>query len=72
MPFLSCRGGDFVNHDAAMILECVFGRIWLLFTRWHIPGTNVSPGAWALFSLVLVTGVRFLKRLAGGDLNENM
>lgn len=61
-----------MNQDFAMIVECIFHTIWRIFTRWHIPGTNVSPAAWALFSLTLVTGVRFLKRLAGGDSGENV
>lgn len=64
-----------MSQDVVDVLQALFGPgfygIWRLFVSWYIPGTKITPAMWALFSLVLVTAVRFVKRLMGGDTNEN-
>lgn len=56
-----------MTADFLMVLRSLFRSIWLLFTSWNIPGTNVSPADWAVFSLVLYFGIKFIKRLLGDE-----
>lgn len=65
-----------MTSDAKLVLETLFTSIWSIFTSWHIPGTEVSPAAMALFLLFAVLGLRFLFRLLGmgglepGDISD--
>lgn len=52
--------GDFVT-----VVRFLFGRIWDLCRMWHIPGTNVSPVEFAIFSLVIVRVVQVIRTLFG-------
>lgn len=54
-----------MTSDALLILQSIFRVIWRLFTSWYIPGTHVTPAAWALFCLVVLFLVRFIKTLGG-------
>lgn len=54
-----------MTSDAILVLQTLFTTIWRLFTSWHIPGTNVTPGAWAFFALNVVLVLRIGKRLFG-------
>lgn len=54
-----------MTSDAILVLRSLFSTIWMLFTSWHIPGTNVTPGAWAFFALTFVLVLRIFKRLFG-------
>lgn len=54
-----------MTNDAILVLQCLFQTIWRLFTAWHIPGTQVTPAAMALFLLIAVLSLRFLFRLLG-------
>lgn len=65
-----------MSEDVLLVLKSLFGdpnawyrqpSIWSLFTGWHIPGTNLTPASWAMFCLVFYTGLRFLKRILGGE-----
>lgn len=47
------------------VLKFVFVDLWHLFTDWHIPGTTVTPAAWALASLVLVKVIQIIRVLYG-------
>lgn len=61
-------GGDFVR-----ILNFVFTDLWRFFVSWHIPGTTVTPAAWALASLVLVKVIQIIRVLYGihqGDMED--
>lgn len=40
-----------------------FHTIWYLFIGWKLPGTNVTPAAWALFLVLVVVFVKTVKRL---------
>lgn len=52
-----------MTTDALMVLSVLFDTIWTLFTSWHIPGTRVTPAAWAFFVLGTVLAIKILKRL---------
>lgn len=56
-----------MGRDTIRVLRFVFVDIWSLFTSWHIPGTNFSPAAWAMFSLWLFVLVRFLRNITGSQ-----
>lgn len=58
-----------MSEDVLLVLRTLFGGIWSIFTTWYIPGTNITPASWAMFSLTLYAAVRFIKRLLGGDPN---
>lgn len=49
-----------MTDNARLILDCLFGSIWRLFTSWHIPGTHVTPAEFALFILFVCVVFRFL------------
>lgn len=46
--------------DAVLTISFVFSRIWQLFNSFYIPGTRVTPAAFAIFSLVVVFVLRIL------------
>lgn len=54
-----------MTKDAVLVLECLFQTIWQFFTAWHIPGTGVTPAAFALFLIVASLGLNLLFRLLG-------
>lgn len=51
-----------MTQDAILVLQALFQMIWSLFTSWHIPGTNTTPAAWAMFMLFSVLILRVLRR----------
>lgn len=63
-----------VGADFLSILNFVFTDLWRFFTEWHIPGTTVTPAAWALASLVLVKSIQIIRVLYGihqGDMEDS-
>lgn len=54
-----------MTSDAMLVVKTLFSTIWSIFTSWHIPGTNVTPMAMALFLIVACLGLRFLYSLLG-------
>lgn len=60
-----------MTDNAVLILECLFGTIWRLFTAWHIPGTNVTPAEFALFVLFACVIFRFLADFTYGIFGGN-
>lgn len=60
-----------MTQDAYLIIRTTFSSIWTLFTGWHIPGTNVSPGAWFLFLVAAGIGLRSLKRIISREIGED-
>lgn len=63
IPFLQSWGCFPLTSDAILVLKCVFQVIWSLFVSFEIPGTHTTPAEWALFSLLFITIVRFVRRL---------
>lgn len=57
--------------DSILVIRSLFTTIWSLFTSWHIPGTNVTPAAWAFFALTAVLVFRIFRRLFGSGGDEN-
>lgn len=58
-----------MTQDGLLIIRTVFTTIWTLFNGWKVPGTNVTPAAWALFILAAAAGIRHFKSImnaAGG------
>lgn len=61
-----------MSSDALAVVRSVFTDIWSLFTSWRIPGTDISPAAWALFSLFFILILQFIIRIFGdGSLDSN-
>ena len=59
-----------MTSDAVQIVKLIFTQFWRLFTEWRIPGTDVSPGMWLLFSFFCVIMIRIARNffsLGGGD-----
>lgn len=54
-----------MTADTILVVQSLFTTIWSLFTSWHIPGTNVTPAAWALFALTAVLVLRIFRRVFG-------
>lgn len=50
--------GDFLD-----ILNFIFVDLWEFFTSWYIPGTTVTPAAWAISGLVLVKVVQIVRTI---------
>lgn len=54
-----------MTNDAIQVLECLFETVWLLFTSWYIPGTDVTPAGAFMFFAFAGLALRFLYRLVG-------
>ena len=54
-----------MTNDAILVLECLFESVWLLFTSWYIPGTDVTPAGAFMFLAFAGLALRFLYRLVG-------
>lgn len=54
-----------MTDEAMLVVKTLFTSIWSIFTSWHIPGTNVTPMAMALFLIIACLGLRFLYSLLG-------
>ena len=52
-----------MTNDGILVLECLFGNIWRLFTSWNIPGTEVTPGGFLAFLVFGGIVLRWLSRL---------
>lgn len=49
-----------MSNDAIAVVKCLFQTIWQLFSSWHIPGTDVTPAAFALFLISSGIGLRYV------------
>lgn len=57
--------------DTLLIIHVIFKSAWMLFTSWDVPGTNVSPAEWCLFSLTVYFIVTYIRvYITGGDGKE--
>lgn len=45
----------------------VVSQLWILFTSWHVPGTNLTVGGWIVFMLSAGVLFRFLGKLGFGN-----
>lgn len=54
-----------MTDDAVLVLKCLFDSIWMLFTSWYIPGTDVTPAGAFMFFAFAGLALRFLYRLVG-------
>ena len=54
-----------MSNDAILVLKCIFQNIWLIFTSWYIPGTNVTPASFFMFIAVCGLAFRFIYRIIG-------
>lgn len=52
-----------MSADAMSLLGGLFSCFWQLFTGWYLPGTNVTPAAFALAILFITLLVRRLVRM---------
>lgn len=52
-----------MTAEASTFLGGFFAHVWKLFNGWKLPGTNVTPIAWALFLLLIPVFIRLFKRL---------
>lgn len=59
-----------MTSDAVLVLQCLFSTIWSLFFSFEIPGTHTTPAEWAVFSLLFVIILRFVKRLLSDDVDD--
>lgn len=52
-----------MSADALSLLNGLFSAFWRLFIGWYIPGTNVTPAAFAIAILFVWLLVRRLVRM---------
>lgn len=52
-----------MSADVLSLLSGLFSAVWQLFNGWYLPGTNVTPGAFALSILFVWLLVRRIVRL---------
>ena len=52
-----------MTRDGLLVLECLFGNMWRLFTSWYIPGTEVTPAGFLVFLAFGGLVLRWLSRL---------
>lgn len=55
-----------MTADALLVLRTLFSVVWRLFNSWYIPGTNVTPAAFAFFLLGSNLALRAFKQFFGG------
>lgn len=48
-----------MTQDAVSVVEMVFSTFWQFFVCFNVPGTNVTPAAFAIFLLAASFGFRF-------------
>lgn len=47
--------------DTVLTISFIFSSIWRFFTSWYIPGTNVTPAAFAIFCLAVAFVIRVFR-----------
>lgn len=52
-----------MSSDAILVLQCVFGSIWSLFSCFEIPGTHTTPAEFAFFALGFALALRIARRI---------
>lgn len=52
-----------MTQDAFSVVQLLFSSVWSLFTSWNIPGTNVTPGGFAVFLAFAFIMIRFVHNL---------
>lgn len=52
-----------MSGDAVSLLGGLFSAVWSLFTGWYLPGTNVTPAAFALAILFIWLLIRRIVRM---------
>lgn len=52
-----------MSADALSVLSGLFSAVWQLFTGWYLPGTNVTPAAFAISILFIWLLIRRLVRM---------
>lgn len=52
-----------MTAESLQFLTGFFASIWSYFNGWFLPGTNVTPIAWALFLALSVIFIKTFKRL---------
>lgn len=52
-----------MSADALSLLSGLFSGVWQLFTGWYLPGTNVTPAAFALAILFIWLLIRRIVRM---------
>lgn len=52
-----------MTFEASTFLAGFFAHIWKFFISWKLPGTDVTPIAWAFFLLLVPVFIRLFKRL---------
>lgn len=52
-----------MSSDAVLVLRCVFGTIWSLFSCFEIPGTHTTPAEFAFFALGFSLAIKIARRI---------
>lgn len=61
-----------MSQDAIDIISTTFSQCWRFFTSIKIPGTDITPATWAMFSLFFVLFIRLIVRfLADGSFDTS-
>lgn len=60
-----------MTGEVFTFLKGVIAQLWLLFTSWYVPGTNVTVGGFLMFVLSAGVLLRFLGKLGFGNVSFN-
>lgn len=60
-----------MTNTALQLFQTILNGAWLLFTGWHVPGTNLTPAAFFFFCLAAALSIRFIKHLMSGRSNNS-
>lgn len=52
-----------MTNEALEIFGALVNSIWVLFTSWHVPGTNFTPAQFYLFLLLLPLIIKLVKSI---------
>lgn len=54
-----------MSADVLLLLRGLFSALWTLVNGWYLPGTNVTPAAFALAILFIWLILRWIVRIFG-------
>jgi len=56
-----------MTNDALEFISSFFEQIWILFSSWNFPGTNVSPAEMGFFLLFVSVALSVFTHITGAS-----
>ena len=58
-----------MTSDGFVFTQTFFTQFWRFYTCFYIPGTNLTPAALSIGIIVLVFGIKFIRRISSAMLS---